>query len=215
MTVHGAGGAGAVFADGDGSLDEAEELPGVAGLDTPVAVPLRGTAPELVDRLRALVDLVPKAYRALVVKLVRYAATSGVALGVSEVTLVVLYGTGALGATAAALVANVVATVPSYLLSRYWIWSRAERTRVGRQVVLYWTTSAVSIALLSLSTGQVANLAPAGHPFHLLVVAVAFPLLNLFFWVAKFFVYQRVIFLERGRATTAQGDAPGSDRAAA
>ncbi len=165
-------------------------------------VPGRSATGGLPERVRALVALVPEAHRALVARLVRYALTSGVALGVSEAVLVALYGTGAMGATTAALTANLVATVPSYLLSRYWIWARAERRGVGRQVVLYWTTSAVSIALLSLATGLVARLAPAGHPFHLLVVAVAFPLLNVVFWVAKFVVYQRVIFLERRRGAS-------------
>lgn len=214
MTARGTGEVGAVLADDeDRPYADAVVTPGVPTLDEPAGGVLPGAA--LPDRLRALVDLVPEAYRALVAKLVRYALTSGVALGVSEATLLVLYGTGAVGATAAALIANVVATVPSYLLSRYWIWARAERTRVGRQVVLYWATSAVSIALLSLSTGLVARLAPAGRPIHLLVVAVAFPLLNLLFWVAKFVVYQRVIFLERGRGTATDDDAEAlPDRAA-
>ncbi len=206
MTARGAGEASTVFADDeDGPYADAVAVPSVPELDEAAGRGLPGAG--LPDRLRALVDLVPEAYRGLAVRLVRYALTSGVALGVSEATLLVLYGTGAAGATVAALVANVVATVPSYLLSRYWIWARAERTRVGRQVVLYWVTSAVSIALLSLATGLVARLAPAGHPYHLLVVAVAFPLLNAFFWVAKFVVYQRVIFLERDRGGAPDGDA--------
>ncbi|MGC8462703.1 MAG: GtrA family protein [Acidimicrobiales bacterium] len=194
MTAEGSGEAGTAVAD-------ERVRPGSVASDRrrDDRVPGRAAAGGLPERVRAIVELVPEAHRGLVAKLVRYALTSGVALGVSEAVLVVLYGTGAMGAATAALTANLVATVPSYLLSRYWIWARAERRGVGRQVVLYWTTSAVSIALLSLATGLVARLAPAGHPFHLLVVAVAFPLLNVVFWVAKFVLYQRVIFLERRR----------------
>lgn len=135
-----------------------------------------------------------QARRIRVARLVRYAATSAVAFGVSEATLLVLYGSGAVGATVAALVANLVGTVPSYLMSRYWIWSEAPRTRVGRQVILYWTTSAAFIAGTSLATGGVARLVPADHPYHLVLVGLGFFVVSVVFWLAKFVIYQRVIF---------------------
>ena len=68
-----------------------------------------------------------------------------IAFAVSEITLLFLYGFHVMGATLAAVVANLVATVPSYLMSRYWIWSASPRARVGRQVVMYWTTSLLCI----------------------------------------------------------------------
>ncbi len=132
--------------------------------------------------------------RVQIVRLARYSASSIVAFGVSEGVLLLLYGTGVLGATAAALVANLVGTLPSYLMSRYWIWKEAPRTRVGRQVVMYWATSFACIAGSSLATGAIANLAPPGHRFHLAIVGVGFLLVSVVFWVAKFVIYQRVIF---------------------
>jgi putative flippase GtrA len=132
--------------------------------------------------------------RARIARLARYAATSAVAFGVSEATLLILYGNGVVDATVAALIANLVGTVPSYFMSRYWIWKDAARTRVGRQVVLYWTTSIVCIAGTSLATGLIANLVPAGHPFHLVVVGIGFLVVNIIFWLTKFVIYQRFIF---------------------
>jgi len=132
--------------------------------------------------------------RAQIARLARYAATSGVAFGVSETTLLILYGNDLVNATVAAVIANLAGTVPSYFMSRYWIWKDSARTRVGRQVVLYWTTSVVCMTLTSLATGAIASLAPAGHRFHLAVVAVGFPAVTLVFWLAKFVLYQRVIF---------------------
>jgi putative flippase GtrA len=116
------------------------------------------------------------------------------AFGISEATLLVLYGSGAVGATMAALIANVVATVPSYLLSRYWIWKEATRTRVGRQIVLYWATSVACIAGTSVATGAIARLAPVGNPWHLAVVGLGFLIVSVVFWLTKFIIYQRVIF---------------------
>ena len=59
--------------------------------------------------------------RAEIARLARYAATSGVAFAVSEATLLILYGLDLATATIAALIASLAGTVPSYLLSRYWI----------------------------------------------------------------------------------------------
>ena len=132
--------------------------------------------------------------RGQIARLARYSASSIVAFAVSEAILLILYGTGVLGATAAALVANLVGTLPSYLMSRYWIWKEAPRTRVGRQVVMYWATSFACIAGTSLATGAIANLAPPGHRFHLAIVGVGFLVVSLVFWLAKFVIYQRVIF---------------------
>ena len=112
----------------------------------------------------------------------------------SEITLLALYGSNVAGATTAAVLANLAGTVPSYLMSRYWIWSEAPRARVGRQVAMYWTTSIICIAGTSLATGAIASLAPAGQRFHLAVAGVGFLLVNIVFWFAKFEVYQRIIF---------------------
>jgi len=132
--------------------------------------------------------------RTKIARLARYATTSGVAFGMSEATLLILYGRGVVNATVAAVFANLAGTVPSYLMSRYWIWSDAPRTRAARQVALYWATSISCIALTSLSTGAIANLAPPGHRSHLAVVAVGFLVVMITFWFAKFVLYQRVIF---------------------
>ncbi len=133
-------------------------------------------------------------HRAQAARLVRYAATSGLAFAVSEATLLILYGSGVVGATVAALVANVAGTIPSYLMSRYWIWKEAERSRAARQVVLYWATSAVCIVLTSLATGAIAKLVPKDNPFHLAIVGVGFLVVSVVFWLGKFVVYQRIIF---------------------
>ena len=117
-----------------------------------------------------------------------------IAFGLSEAILLILCGTGTTGATVGALIANVATTIPSYLMSRYWIWKDAERSRVGRQVVLYWATSAASIILTSLATGALAKLIPVGQRFHLVLIGVAFLVVNVFFWFAKFVVYHKFIF---------------------
>jgi putative flippase GtrA len=140
---------------------------------------------------------------ASIARLARYGATSVVAFAISEITLLVLYGLNVTGATTAAVLANLAGTVPSYLMSRYWIWSEAPRARVGRQVAMYWLTSIICIAGTSLATGAIASLAPSGHRFHLAVAGLGFLLVNIVFWFAKFEVYQRIIFPVNTRGANA------------
>ena len=66
--------------------------------------------------------------REQIARLWRYGATSVIAFGLSEAILLILCGTGTTGATVGALIANVATTIPSYLMSRYWIWKDAERS---------------------------------------------------------------------------------------
>src|SRR5258708_5507617 len=85
------------------------------------------------------------------VNLYRYGATSAVALGISEVALLIAAGFG-VTATVAAVIGTFAGIIPSFCMSRYWIWADAPRTRVGRQVVQYWLTSLVALAVTSLVT---------------------------------------------------------------
>ena len=87
---------------------------------------------------KAVIDrLIPKRIQNHVTKLFRYTATSGIALGISEIVLIALFWSKTFNATVSAMIATLAGTVPSYLLSRYCIWANACRTRGGRQVVLY------------------------------------------------------------------------------
>jgi len=127
-------------------------------------------------------------------KILRYALTSGVTTGISEVTLLVLYASGFLGATGSSVIANLAGTVPSYLLSRYWIWPEAERSGVTRQMGLYWATSFVSMVVTTVGASFAGAHAPAGHTNHVIVVGSAYIATVAVLWVAKFIVYQRIVF---------------------
>ena len=128
----------------------------------------------------------------------RYAATSVVATGVSEVTLVAVYGAHLLTASLAAVVASLAGVVPSYAMSRYWIWPEADRRRPGRQAVAFWVIALVSLGLSSLLTGMAAADGPSGRGAHLVVVGLAYVGTYGALWVGKFVVYQRFLFRPAG-----------------
>lgn len=149
----------------------------------------RGPVSRRVTRMRDLVLGNPRLMRVL-----RYAVTSGLCTVVSEVMLVSLVGTKSLGATSAALLANVAGGILSYLLSRYWIWAEAERTRTVRQLVLYWATTAVSWLASTLVTRVVAHHVALIGWERLVVIGAAFFATFAVLWMVKFSVYQRFVF---------------------
>ena len=127
-------------------------------------------------------------------RLGRYLATSVVATAISEATLLAVYGMHLLAASPAAAVASLAGTVPSYAMSRYWIWPEADRRRPGRQAIAFWVLALVSLGLSSLVIGLAAGDAPAGHLAHLVVVGVAYVGTYGALWILKFLVYQRHLF---------------------
>ncbi len=124
----------------------------------------------------------------------RYAVTSAVATGVSETTLLVVYGLHLAAASWAAVLASLAGTVPSYAMSRYWIWPEADRQRPGRQAVAYWVVALVSLGVSSVATGIAGANAPGAGAARLAVVGLAYVGTYGGLWVAKFVVYQRFLF---------------------
>jgi|GEM_PF-4871620 len=61
------------------------------------------------------------------------------------------------------------------------------------------------MALTSLTAGGLARIAPDGRALHLVVVGVGFFAVSLLLWVAKFLVYEHVIFSSLGASTRHPG----------
>ena len=127
-------------------------------------------------------------------RLWRYAATSVVATAVSEATIVVVYATGMLSASRAAVVASLAGAVPSYVMSRHWIWPESDRRHAGRQVTAYIAIAVASLAISSVLTGLAAAHVPGGRAAHDAVVAATYLGTYGLLWVGKFGLYQRVLF---------------------
>lgn len=130
-------------------------------------------------------------------RLWRYVVTSVVATVASEVTLLVIYGTRTLGAVAAAVVANLAGAIPSYPMSRYWVWPEADRGHAARQAAGYWAVSLVSLVVSSAATGVAAAHAPAAGTPRLVVVGFAYIGTLVILWLAKLAVYHWVLFRPR------------------
>ena len=91
--------------------------------------------------------------------------------------------------------ANVVATVPSYYLNRSWVWGKNGRSHLTKEILPFWTMSALGIVVLE-SRGAAWPLSRKKyHLDHLdqtIVVLAANVLSFAIFWVLKFLVFNRL-----------------------
>ena len=70
--------------------------------------------------------------------------STAVSFGVLALVFGVLHLWGEIGST---VFANVVATVPSYLLNRNWVWGKGGRSHLMKEIVPFWSMSAIGIVV--------------------------------------------------------------------
>ena len=133
-------------------------------------------------------------------QLLRYAAVSCVATGVSQVVLVVLVATRATSAVEANVIATMVGTVPSFELNRRWVWGKSGNRSLAKEVVPFAAISASGLLLSTLAVAIASRWAEASA-FSDLARTVTVQAANLSafgaVWIAQFVVLDRVLFRSR------------------
>jgi putative flippase GtrA len=134
------------------------------------------------------------------VKLVKYAGVSAVSTVVSQVTLFLTFGVfHVMSEVPANLVANVLATIPSYWLNRTWVWKKSDRSHFWREVAPFWVLSFVGLAFSSLAV-YLAGAFARHHGLHHAGTALLVNAANLFsfaiLWVVKFVVYNKLFHVD-------------------
>jgi putative flippase GtrA len=143
-------------------------------------------------------------------KLIKYSAVSIISTTVSQVTLLMVFGVFHwLSPVPANIVANAVATIPSYTLNRRWVWGKGGRSHVLREVVPFWVLSFVGLALSSVmvyGAGQFAK----HHGLHHFGTAVLVNAANLFafgaLWILKFIIFNKLFHIEPIEFTEGEAD---------
>jgi putative flippase GtrA len=146
----------------------------------------------------------------------RYTLGSVVAVTASEIAFIACYGPGLLGTTASSAVAFLAGAIPNYVLNRSWAWGRRGRVRVGREVVLYAVVSLVSFAASALATGWMSHEAAhhtTSHGARTALVAAAYLATYGVLFIAKFVVFQLVIFADQPGDAADRGDPTADSRA--
>ena len=129
-------------------------------------------------------------------KLIRFTMVSVISTGVSFVTLFIVFGVLKLWSQVPATIfANAVATIPSYNLNRKWAWGKGGRSHIMKEIVPFWSMSAVGIAV-SVVGAQAARHVSVKHNLpHLeqtIIVLVANVLSFAIFWVLKLLLFNRL-----------------------
>jgi len=134
------------------------------------------------------------------VKLYKYASVSIISTVISQVTLLLTFGVFHLMSEVPAnVLANVVATPPSYYLNRKWVWGKGGKSHLWREVVPFWVLSFLGLALSSLAVwgaGSFARDHNLSHAATSLLVNMANLVSFGLLWIVKFVIYQRLFHID-------------------
>jgi putative flippase GtrA len=134
------------------------------------------------------------------VKLIKYAGVSVISTVVSQVTLLLVFGVFHLMSEVPAnIVANVLATVPSYALNRRWVWGKSGKSHFWREIAPFWILSFVGLAFSSLAVwiaGDFARAHDLSHGATALLVNLANLLSFGILWIVKFVIYNKLFHID-------------------
>jgi putative flippase GtrA len=138
-------------------------------------------------------------------KMTKYALSSVLAFLVSYVTFTVGYWVSGGYTTIPSIVAFVAAALINWVMNRRWAWKQTGRAPV-KETIAYACVSLVSLGITALATGRTNHWVKYDikvenhHGLRLLIVTGAYVVINVVLFVAKFLVYEYLIFpKERGR----------------
>lgn len=132
-------------------------------------------------------------------KKLRYAMVSVVAVPVGTAG-VAAFNIAGLPAGVSAVLGNSCGAVPSYLLNRYWVWGKNDKNRFFGEVLPFWMITLIGIGfsfLVAHEAGQIArHHGITGAPRILILLAANIAGFGVL-WVAKYIVFNKVLFVVR------------------
>jgi putative flippase GtrA len=134
------------------------------------------------------------------VKLIKYAGVSVISTFVSQVTLLLTFGIfHVMSEVPANILANVLATVPSYTLNRRWVWGKSGRSHLWREVVPFWVLGFIGLGFSSLAVyfaGAFARHHGLSHAATSLLVNAANLMSFAILWIVKFVIYNKLFHID-------------------
>ena len=129
--------------------------------------------------------------------MIRYASTSLICVGITQVLIVAFYKGAKWTEVESNLGATMLTSIPAYLLNKYWVWGKRGRPHMRREVLPFWV---FTVAGWALSTGMVALASDhVGTPHSLLrTLAVMVASIAGFgiLWVLKYLFLDKIMFGE-------------------
>lgn len=132
-------------------------------------------------------------------KALRYSLVSVVSVAVSQVALFLFFGVGHWTAKSANVAAFCCGGIPSYYLNRRWTWGKSGRSHLWREIVPFWGLAFIGLAFSTFAVDFAETWADdvaSSRLVQALVINgasfVAFGVL----WAGKFFLFNKVIFVQ-------------------
>lgn len=145
------------------------------------------TVPGLREKLRSPMAL----------KLFRYSMASVVAVIVSNVCLLIFVGLLKMSVVLASTLATTIAAIPSYEMNRRWAWGKTGKSHLMKEVVPFWGLAILGWAFSTFSVWLMDRYAKSHDFSHLaqtLSVAVVYFAAFGVLWVAKFIIFNKLMF---------------------
>lgn len=145
-------------------------------------------------------------------RFIRYSLVSGVAIVISQLTILICTWLFGLSGIAANTIGALAATPASYELNRRWAWGKSGKSHVWREMVPFWSLTLLGW-LASTGTVEIADSMAKSHHVVGLGRSVAIMGASLFaygvVWIVKFVIFNRLVFVDRG-TVTGTGTAPSA-----
>ncbi len=88
---------------------------------------------------------------------IRYVATSGIGVVLTQALLTLLLHVLHWRSGVANVTAVSVVSIPAFLLNKYWVWGKRGRAHMRREVIPFWLFTIAGLALSTLAVVLVAN----------------------------------------------------------
>jgi len=149
----------------------------------------------VVPALSTLIDFV----KADLPKLLRYVAVSVITVPLGTILLWVFLRSD-MKPVLAAIASFVLATIPNYLLNRYWVWNKRSANSVRSEVVPFFILALMGLILSTIFVA-VADIFTDADIVFLALNFMAFGIV----WVFKFFVLEKYLFADAESVEMAAG----------
>ncbi|HEX4863750.1 MAG TPA: GtrA family protein [Acidimicrobiales bacterium] len=141
-------------------------------------------------------------------KLWRYSVASIVAVIVSEICLVIFNGVVGMSAWVSSSLATAIAAVPNYYMNRKWAWGKHGRSHFLKEVAPFWGLALAGWGLSTFSVFLTERYAKHHHFAHVwttALVAVVYVAAFGVLWIAKFIIFNKLMFVHRHHHEENQG----------
>jgi len=126
--------------------------------------------------------------------MIRYASTSLIMVALTQISIAFLVEIVEWNAVRANLASTMLVSIPAFLTNKYWVWGKAGRARIRREVIPFWVFTVAGWGLSTLAVALAADNTKEETFFHLVAVLIASIAGFGVLWVLKYLFLDKLMF---------------------